>query len=299
MSDFQEEEAEGAEFDEGVSSEEKVAIGSHFMLSSPPGQFNEVLSDVRKLVGGDLISDQVASSAARVFNLKTGVVVTDPTGQKVVVAKEGEIKTSTYLNSHTGTLFGFNHLTRQVSEVASDAAPPVPHPNEQHRVALQEKSDEYLKKRYVTTEAATGVFALSKTVLILRIIGEKTNLRNMWSGKWSSEWTITMRGTGQVSLAGSIRIHAHYFEDGNVQVNTTKNIPSSDVSYTSETDLAINVMKIVSECEAALHNGLVDMYFNLNEHTFKAMRRLLPVTRTKMDWNMNSHKLARNVSGRK
>jgi len=37
------------------------------------------------------------------------------------------------------------------------------------------------------------------------------------------------------------------------------------------------------------------MYANMNEETFRAMRRLMPITRTKMEWNVNAVRLNKNL----
>ena len=44
-----------------------------------------------------------------------------------------------------------------------------------------------------------------------------------------------------------------------------------------------------------LQLALEDMYSNMNEETIKALRRTLPITRTKMDWNLNSVRMIRQV----
>lgn len=66
-----------------ISPEEKLQICQHYLLSSPPGQFKEVLSDVRKLIPSDLLSDALAGGIARVANLKNFAVVSAPSGNKV------------------------------------------------------------------------------------------------------------------------------------------------------------------------------------------------------------------------
>ena len=52
----------------------------------------------------------------------------------------------------------------------------------------------------------------------------------------------------------------------------------------------INII-IVDKCqtvETATRAGLDEMYGTLNTDTLKAMRRTLPITRNKMEWNVNA-----------
>ena len=37
------------------------------------------------------------------------------------------------------------------------------------------------------------------------------------------------------------------------------------------------------------------MYANMNEETFKAMRRIMPISKTKMEWNVNSVRMAHQI----
>ena len=47
--------------------------------------------------------------------------------------------------------------------------------------------------------------------------------------------------------------------------------------------------------ESALQSSLDDMYTNMNQETFRSMRRLMPITRTKMEWNVNSVRMVKQV----
>ena len=44
-----------------------------------------------------------------------------------------------------------------------------------------------------------------------------------------------------------------------------------------------------------LQTALEGMYSNMSGDTFKEMRRVMPVTHTKFDWNVNAHKMVRNL----
>lgn len=46
------------------------------------------------------------------------------------------------------------------------------------------------------------------------------------NGCWRSRWTITI-GPDNIDVLGFLRIHVHYYENGNVQLVTSKEIKES------------------------------------------------------------------------
>merc|ERR1711991_709732 len=55
------------------------------------------------------------------------------------------------------------------------------------------------------------------------------------------------------------------------------------------------VEKQIKDSENSVQRGLGEMYLNMNEETFKSMRRTMPITRTKMEWNVNAVRMVRQV----
>jgi hypothetical protein len=51
----------------------------------------------------------------------------------------------------------------------------------------------------------------------------------------------------------------------------------------------------VQSSEGDLQTALEEMYANMNEETFRAMRRIMPVKRTKMEWNVNAVRMNKQV----
>lgn len=277
---------------EEISNEEKLQIAQHFLLSSPPGQFHEVLSDVRKLLPENLLGDPLAAGMARAFNTKTSKVVDSPSGSKVVINAGAEIDPTHYFDSKSGNVFSLDHLSLKATEDTTtesnqDAS------IEEERATLQSALDNYITTRYLAENCAAGVFAKDGN-LIVSVAGERPNLRNFWSGKWLSTWSVSL-SSGEASITGAIKVHAHYFEDGNVQLQTTKDIPKIVFPFTEASELATQLVSHIDSTETDLQKGLEEMYGNMNEETFRAMRRVMPVKRTKMEWNVNAVRMNRQV----
>jgi len=282
MADFEETE---------VTNEEKLQIAQHYLLSSPPGQFQEVLTDVRKIVSEDLLTDSLVNGIARVSNLKNSRVVVSPSGKKIVMNQASEIDPTHYFDPVDGVTYSINHLTLVTAEDPVDSNQDENH--ETIRSTVQNAVSAYVSSSYQSEQSAGGVFAKDDKLYVV-ITGEKNNLKNFWSGKWNSIWTVALNGS-TASVSGEIKLHVHYFEDGNLQLQSSKSIPAADVNFKSNGDLGDQLIRFIQGHESILQNGLEDMYSNMNNETFRSMRRIMPITRTKMDWNVNAVRMVRQV----
>lgn len=71
----------------------------------------------------------------------------------------------------------------------------------------------------------------------------------------------------------------HYYEDGNVRLLTSKPL-SLQLSSSSAAD----VMKAIANAERQYQEDLNRAFTQLSEGAFKGLRRQLPVTRQKIEW---------------
>ena len=76
---------------------------------------------------------------------------------------------------------------------------------------------------------------------------------------------------------------------------TTKQVAATTVDSSSENTFAAAVLAYIGASESALQLSLEDMYVNMKEETIRSLRRTMPVTRSKMDWNLNSVRIIRQV----
>lgn len=80
-----------------------------------------------------------------------------------------------------------------------------------------------------------------------------------------------------------------------MQLQTSKAVPSTSLSGSSPSDVASAAVAAIKAAESALQEGLEEMYGSMDEETFRAMRRTMPITRTKMDWNISAVRMTRQI----
>jgi capping protein alpha len=83
----------------------------------------------------------------------------------------------------------------------------------------------------------------------------------------------------------------HYYEDGNVRLLTKKDVSLSGVS---EKD----VIRQIATIEKKYQEDLNRAFGQLSEGTFKGLRRQLPITRQKIEWEkISGYRLGQDIGG--
>lgn len=135
---------------------------------------------------------------------------------------------------------------------------------------------------------------INSYVLVITIT--KNNEPNYWNGVWKAVYTYTE--AAEATVEGQVQCDVHYFEEGNVKYNHTETLPSTAVSCGADTKNIEQVLGIISEFEASLDDKIIKSFLDMNETGFKNLRRILPVTRSKINWgkSIGNYKLGKDAS---
>jgi len=268
-----------------VTDAEIIQIANSFLLASPPGEFMEVVTDVRGLLPDDSLINDSAPATFREWNTDQMLQVKSPKGDhEVLISKYGEVNEAEYLDPRGNCVIQFDHIRQEVvgsRPISGELDKSV----EDYRSAFDAAAYEYLQEHYINGGVTVyGGKQGGQTNITICISSSKFNPNNYWNGRWRSIWQCSVSG-GKVSLTGNMKLQVHYFEDGNVQlVSDTKK--TGNVSGSDPKSAAAAALKQIARIEAEFQEALNTSYALMGDTTFKALRRVLPITTKKIDWDI-------------
>ncbi|KAI9014164.1 F-actin capping protein alpha subunit-domain-containing protein [Hyaloraphidium curvatum] len=263
-----------------ASALKRAGVAADFLRAAPPGEFNDVYNDVRVLLGEDDDLDAEVLDAVATYNKEQLVVAAvDGLDHQVIVSEYNELDEVRFVDPKTRTTFAFDHLLHTTSDVEPPAEGDADDADDSARSGLEAAVTAYVQDHY--PNGVSAVFAAGSE-LVIAIVDNKYNPGNYWNGRWRSVWKVPKEGAGK--LRGKVQVQVHYYEDGNVQLETSRDVevdfsPSSDPAQSWK-----SLVKLVSSSEAEFQASLNDTCAQLSDTTFKALRRALPVTKSKIEW---------------
>lgn len=277
-----------SEYDEEISDKDKVKIVSDFILHAPPGEFNEVFNDVRVLLGNDTLLKEGASGAFAKYNQDQFTPCTlEGTGDKTLITAHGLQPDGRYLDPRSKQTFAFDHLRKEATALAPA---PADEDAESLRAEFERVATEYTSEHYPS--GVCSVYAKKDTIIVC-IEDHKFQPKNFWNGRWRSQWTFNKR-TG--AAQGLLRVQVHYYEDGNVQLSSEKTV-DIEVPVSDDAATAKKFVKMVTDAEQEYQSAISANYVTMSDTTFKALRRALPITRTKVEWTkILNYKLGKELA---
>ncbi|PSS03029.1 F-actin-capping protein subunit alpha like [Actinidia chinensis var. chinensis] len=289
-----------------LSDKQKKEIAKWFLLNSPAGEIQYVAKDIRSVLNDDNVYNAAASEAFPLYNKSHLMCLKMPgKSEDVLVTSFGEIDENEYLDPRTAQVVTVDHVKQVCTDVrpASDEELPSPY-IEDYRCALDAEIMKYVNEAY--PKGICSVCCVrGKDVeepgpdfeLVVVISAARHSPQNFCNGSWRSVWNIEFKDEVQiVDVRGIVQVGAHYFEEGNVQLDAKHECKDS-MLFQSPDDSAISLTNIIRHHETEYLAALQASYSNLPDTTFKDLRRKLPVTRTLFPWhNTLQFSLTRDIA---
>lgn len=228
--------------------------------TSPSAELGQISKDISTILD---VNQSTINASIDKFVLENGVIVA---GNQIASKWNKHDKSTKYVDYVDKKIFNVDFKTRKAIDI-ENYVEDIEYPA--NFDALVEELQAYGGDHYPSTFAMN---VIPKDGLRILIYGQRVNQENFYSGTWSSNYLIK-NGT----LKGEVKLDIHYYEEGNVRLNFVENFEESLASNS-------NIVKAIGNIEHKLSIKVIESFNDLNQRTFKNLRRLLPITRSKINW---------------
>ncbi|KAI7194802.1 hypothetical protein D0869_05026 [Hortaea werneckii] len=270
-----------------------------FVETAPPGELSNVVADIKALAPSEV---QSLEPAYKKYNEDQYIIVKLPSGDQTVGSEEAyghkdnteaiqailsqynSLGNGRYFDTASETSFEVDHAAQKTSNSQSQ---PIDSPHVDLIRSLQQAFKAASAEHFPSS--TIGIYPTSNTITLV-LVANKYSPQNFWNGRWRSTYTFDPSSS---SLSGNVKIDVHYYEDGNVRMNTTKKVEAGNVNGGPEA-----VVKEIAKAENKFQEELNRAFTALAEGSFKGLRRQLPVTRQRMEWEKHQgYRLGQDIGG--
>ncbi|WPH01054.1 Hypothetical protein R9X50_00388900 [Acrodontium crateriforme] len=261
----------------------KQATIASFVEAAPPGELSNVVADIKALASSEA---QSLEPAFKKYNEEQYTTVKLPgSAEAVLVSEYNSLGNGRYFDAVSQTSFEIDHASQKASGAQQ-------HPLESSHADLVRS----LQKAFAaaSTEhfpsSTIGVFPTSSdSAVALLLVANKYSPQNFWNGRWRSTYLLDPASN---TLSGTIKVDVHYYEDGNVRMSTQKKLELNGSSG------AESIVRSIAKAENDFQAELNRAFTTLSEGSFKGLRRQLPVTRQRVEWEkIGGYRLGQDIGG--
>ncbi|MCJ1312266.1 F-actin-capping protein subunit alpha [Agyrium rufum] len=277
-----------------MSKGSNAAAVSAFIDGAPPGELADVIADIKSLTLSEPDLLKSATPAFQKYNEEQLTTTKLPgASQNVIISRYNSLGDGRYYDTESRTSFAFDHATQKAS-ASQSYVPESDHNSIINSLLTSLKT--YASEHFPSSTTAVFPVSSSSEIAIL-LVANKYSPSNFWNGRFRSTYLFTPSSS---SLTGTINVDVHYYEDGNVRLTTSKKVDVKLGSGGSGTGSAgaQEVIKQIAGVERKYQEELNRGFNSLSEGAFKGLRRQLPITRQKVEWEkVGGYRLGQDIGG--
>jgi hypothetical protein len=264
-----------------------LATVSAFVEGAPPGELADVIADIKALtIETPNLASQLGPAFQKYNEEQFATVKLPGSSQHVIVSSHNSLGGGKYYDVESSSSFTFDHSTQKASAVQSHF---LESSHSDLVKSLLKSVGTHTKEHY--PNASYGVYPIEgDSKIAILVVANKYSPNNFWNGRWRS---LYIYSPTESSLTGSMKVDVHYYEDGNVRLLTNKNIYAA-IQSASASAIAREIAVSEKKYQEELNKG----FNSLSEGAFKGLRRQLPITRQKIEWDkIAGYRLGQDIGG--
>jgi len=173
-----------------------------------------------------------------------------------------------------------------------------PNPTDMVSCSLQSSLEDYIKNHH-GKNVLTGVTVSTITPqhYSITIYAERIQLKNHLTASWTSRYTLKLK-EHKIIIEGDIHQCVYLFEDANVIMDSRIPLLPITLVCKGDDDVPFQVLRQIQHWEKEnIRENLHNILDGLNHGPLKALRRILPLAKRRMDWNFGCHRFVKTVVG--
>ena len=256
-----------------------VNVAKYIIKKTPIGHLGKSLENLRSVVGEQVMdTNDVKKEIHNYGENHLSAVNNEVTNTKVVISPLTKDAEGFYHDQGQKVKFKIGIESGAVEEAQKTDI------QNDLRDVIEQKVKEYLEKCYKMEVTRYNVyFNEGDNKIVVLISVHNLNLKSFWSGEWLSTWELDIGGKG---VKGTLKANTYYYEEGNIQFNLDTKF-DGNADGADNASIADSLVDFIKTSENSVQLELEKVYDELSENYIKPLRRKLPVTGTKMNWNLN------------
>ncbi|RAK90263.1 subunits of heterodimeric actin filament capping protein Capz [Aspergillus costaricaensis CBS 115574] len=264
-------------------------LASSFIEGAPPGELADVVADVKALTsdGPDIIPS-LAPAFERYNETQLATVKLPGASQEVLISEYNKLEGNRYFDVESQTSFEVDHVTQEASAAQSYV---LESQNADLIKSLLKSLSAHATEHYRT--CSYGVYPIEDdTAVAIVLVANRYSPNNFWNGRFRAIYTLPVNSSS-TTISGQIKVDVHYYEDGNVALNTNKPVNLSVQSVDASA-----IISRIAAAERDYQEELNRAFVSTAEGVFKGLRRQLPITRQKVEWEkVGGYRLGQDIAG--